>query len=72
MLGNLREQVLEVFIRLQTICLRRLHKAVDRGAGLGAVNRIADVPIVTANTERSDRSLTGGVIYGNAAVLQIL
>ena len=63
-LGNLREQVLEVFIRLQTICLRRLHKAVDRGAVLGAVDGVKDMPIVAAYAERSDRSLTGGVIYG--------
>ena len=62
-LGNLREQVLEIFIRLQTICLRCLHDAVDRGAGLGAVNGVKDTPIVAAYAERSDCSLTGGVIY---------
>ena len=70
-LGNLREQVLEIIIRLQTICLRCLHDAVDRGAGLGAVNGVKDTPIVAAYAERSDCALTGGVIYGNAAVLQI-
>ena len=70
-LGNLREQVLEIFIRFQTICLRCLHDAVDRGAGLGAVNGVKDTPIVAAYAEWSDRALTGRVIYGNAAVLQI-
>ena len=71
MLENLREQVLEIFIRLQMFRLRYLHDAVDRGAGLGAVNGVKDTPIVAAYAERSDCSLTGGVFYGNAAILRI-
>ena len=66
-LWDFSEKIFEVW--LKTICLRRLHKAVDRGAGFGAVERIKEVSIVTATAERTDRSLTGGVIYGDVCVL---
>lgn len=70
MLGDLSEQVLQVFIRLQTIRFCCLDEAVDRGAGFSAVYGIKDMPIVATDAERTDRSLTGGIIYGNAAILQ--
>ena len=63
-LWNLHEQVLKIFIRLQTIRFRCFHYAVDRGANPDAVNGVQDTPIVAAYAERSDYALTDGVIYG--------
>ena len=57
--GDLSEQVLQVFIWLQTICFCCLDEAVDRGAGPRAVYGVKDMPIVAAHAERTDRREEG-------------
>jgi hypothetical protein len=67
---DLCQQMLQIFVDLQIIGLCSLHQTVDRCAGFGTVDGINDVPIRSANCERTDGTLCCGVIDGDISVLQ--
>ena len=49
MLRDLRQQMLQIFVDLQSIRLGRFHQAVDNSAGLRAVDGVNDVPVGPPN-----------------------
>ena len=51
---HLLQQVLQIFVWLQSVRLCRFYNAVDRGAGLRSSRRIAEQPVLSAHYERTD------------------
>ena len=54
MLRNLRQQVLQIFVDLQVICLGSLHQTIDGRTGFGTMDGINDMPVGSSNGERPD------------------
>jgi len=54
MLLNLRQQVLQIFVDPQIVCLGSLHQTVDDRTGFCTVNGVNDVPVGSSNGERPD------------------
>ena len=69
-LRNLRQQVFQIFVDLQVVCLGRLYQAVDGCAGFGIMDGINDMTVGSANGKGSDGPPCCGIINRNIAILQ--
>ena len=52
------EEVLEVLERVQAVGIGSLDDAIDGGAGLGSFRRVAEQPILAADGEIADGTLS--------------
>ena len=69
-LWDFRQQMLQILVDLQVVCLGGLHQTVDGCAGFGTVDGVNDVPVGATNGKGADSTLRCGVVDRNIPILQ--
>lgn len=69
--GRLVENVPQVAIRLQAVQFGGFHQALAVGAGLGAMDGIAEQPVVAADDEGANGTLNAVVINFESPVFAV-
>lgn len=64
------EYILQIIINPETVGFGGLHQIVHDGTGLGTTDGIHIDPVLTADSERADGTLSRVVVHGNITVIQ--
>ena len=67
MLRNLREKILKIIIRFQSVGFRCFCNAMDYGVGLCPCDRIDCHPVFLTDVESPDRLLGGIIVHGKTS-----